>query len=89
MTGKVDSENDMLEMHHIEITKFHSSTAVFIVVMKMKIGRKLLLSELQRNTRRQDQETDKDDIIEHEGGEGSDSCSHLLTGQGSHHCFPH
>jgi hypothetical protein len=48
--GKVNSENDMLEMHHMEITKFHSSTAVFSVVMKMKIVRKLLLSELQQYT---------------------------------------
>jgi hypothetical protein len=51
MSGKGDSENDMLEMHHMEITKFHSSTAVFSVVMKKKILRKLL-SELQRNIRR-------------------------------------
>jgi hypothetical protein len=40
-------------MYHMEITKFHSSTAVFSVVMKIKIVRKLLLSELQQNTRRQ------------------------------------
>jgi hypothetical protein len=46
MPSKVDSENKMLEMHHMEITKFHSSTAVLSVVMKMKIVRKLL-SELQ------------------------------------------
>jgi hypothetical protein len=52
MPGKVNSENDMLEMHHIGITKFHSSTAFFSVVMKIKIVRKLL-SKLQRNTRRQ------------------------------------
>jgi hypothetical protein len=52
MPGKVDSENDMLEMHHMESTKFHSSTAVYSVVMKMTIVRKLLLSELQRNIRR-------------------------------------
>jgi hypothetical protein len=52
MPSKVDSENEMLEMGHMEITKFHSSTAVFSVVMKIKIVKKLLLSELQRNTRR-------------------------------------
>jgi hypothetical protein len=49
MPGKVDNENDMLEMHHVEMTKFHSSTAVFIVVMKMKIVRKLLLSETPKD----------------------------------------
>jgi hypothetical protein len=52
MPSKVDSENDRLEMHHMEITTFHSSIAVFSGVMKMKIVRKLLLSELQRNIRR-------------------------------------
>jgi hypothetical protein len=52
MTSKVDSENDMLEMHQMEITKFHSSTAVFSFVMKIKIVKKLLFSELQQNTRR-------------------------------------
>jgi hypothetical protein len=54
-----------MEMHHMEITKFNSSTAVLSVVMKMKIVKKLL-SELQRNTRRH-QETDRDDTTEHEG----------------------
>jgi hypothetical protein len=39
MPGKVDSESDMLETHYMEMTKFHSSTAVFIVVMKVKIVR--------------------------------------------------
>jgi hypothetical protein len=29
--SKVDSENDMLEMHHVEITKFNLSTAVVSV----------------------------------------------------------
>jgi hypothetical protein len=49
-----------------EITKiFHSSTAVFSVVMKMKIVRKRLLSELQRNTIRS--ETGKDDTTEQDG----------------------
>jgi hypothetical protein len=30
MPGKVNSENDMLEMHYMEITKLHSSTAVSV-----------------------------------------------------------
>jgi hypothetical protein len=49
MPSKVDSENDTLEVRHMEITKFCTSTAVFNVGMKM-IMRKLLLSELRCNS---------------------------------------
>jgi hypothetical protein len=36
----------------MEIMKFNSSAAVFSVAMKIRIVRKLLLSELQQNIRR-------------------------------------
>jgi hypothetical protein len=38
----------MLEMHHMEITKFHTSAAVFSVVMKMKIVRKRIAVKHQK-----------------------------------------
>jgi hypothetical protein len=50
LPGKVDGENDMLEMHHMEITNYKKT--VFGVVTKTKMVKKLLLSELQRNIRR-------------------------------------
>jgi hypothetical protein len=59
MPSEVDSENDMME-----ITKFHSSTAVFSVVLKMKVVRKRIAAKHQKTS---DQETDKDDTTSMNG----------------------
>jgi aconitase A len=50
------------------MNSFHASTAIFNVVMKMKIIiRKLLNNELQNARRHQkNQESDEDDTTEHE-----------------------
>jgi hypothetical protein len=59
MPNKADSENDTLEMHHVK--RFHASTIVFNVTIKMKTVQKQLLKELQQNTKSSvDQETDDD-----------------------------